>query len=76
MSLKTPFPTRIPAQTARFVEPLLAEDSVYRFVGQEIGQIIGVEDFADLYAEEGRPGVNPVLLALITAFQFLEKLPD
>jgi len=48
MSLKTPFPTRIPAETARFVEPLLGEDSVYRFVGQKINQMVGDEDFADL----------------------------
>jgi transposase len=76
MSLKTPIPSRIPAQTAGFVEPLLAKDSIYRFVGQEIDQIIGGEEFADVYAEEGCPGVNPVILALVTVFQFLEKLPD
>jgi transposase len=76
MSLKRPFPTRIPVETARFVEPLLAEARVYRFVGQAIDQLISDEDFADLDADEGRPGVNPVLLALVTVFQFLEKLPD
>jgi transposase len=76
MSLKIAFPSQIPAETARFVEPLLAEDSVYRFVGQQIDQMISDEDFADLYADEGRPGINPVILALVTVFQFLEKLPD
>lgn len=38
--------------------------------------MIGDDDFAAMYAEEGRPGVNPVILALVTVFQFLEKLPD
>jgi hypothetical protein len=34
MSLKGNFPTQIPQETARFVEPLLSEESVYRFIGQ------------------------------------------
>ncbi len=76
MSLKTCFPAHVPVETARFVEPLLSEESIYRFIGQQIDQIIGDADFAAMYAEAGRPGVNPVLLALVTVFQFLEKLPD
>ena len=62
--------------TRPLVEPLLPEDSVYRLVGNEIEQIINDEDFADMYADEGRPAVNPVVLALVLVFQFLEKLPD
>jgi transposase len=76
MSLKENFPTRIPQETVRFVEPLLSEESIYRFIGQHIDQIISDEDFMSMYAEEGRPAVNPVTLALVTIFQFLEKLPD
>jgi transposase len=76
MSLKENFPTQIPQETARFVEPLLSEESVYRFIGQHIDQIISDEDFIIMYAEEGRPAVNPVILAVVTIFQFLEKLPD
>lgn len=76
MSLKIPFPAEIPEETQRAVEPLLAGDSVYRLVGKEIDQIIKDEDFLELYASEGRPAVNPVVLALVSIFQFLEKLPD
>jgi hypothetical protein len=76
MSLKESFPAHIPQATAHFVEPLLSEESVYRFIGQHIDQIISDEDFVAMYAEDGRPGVNPVILALVTVFQFLEKLPD
>jgi len=76
MSLQTAFAAEIPAETRRLVDPLLPEDSVYRLVGNEIDQIISDVDFLDLYAVEGRPAVNPVVLALVSVFQFLEKLPD
>jgi transposase len=76
MSLKTRFPTEIPEATRALVEPLLAEESVYRLIGQEVEQMVGDEEFETMYAEEGRPAVNAVLLALITVFQFLEKVPD
>jgi transposase len=76
LSLKENFPTQIPVETARFVEPLLSEESIYRFIGQHIDQIISDEDFMTLCAENGRPAVNPVILAVVTIFQFLEKLPD
>jgi len=38
--------------------------------------MVGDIDFAGMYAEEGRPAVNAVVLAFITVFQFMEKLPD
>ena len=76
MSMQTPFATVIPEETRRVVDPLLPADSVYRLIGNEIDQIIRDEDFLDMYATEGRPAVNPVVLALVSVFQFLEKLPD
>ena len=76
MSMQTPFAAEIPKETRRLVEPLLAADSVYRLVGNKIDQIVSDEDFLDMYADEGRPAVNPVVLALVSTFQFLEKLPD
>jgi transposase len=76
MSHKTRFPAEIPAATRALVEPLLAEDSVYRLIGQEVEQMVGDAEFEDMYAEDGRPAVNAVVLALITIFQFLEKQPD
>lgn len=76
MSMQTPFAAEIPEETRRLVEPLLPADSVYRLVGNEIEQIISDEDLVDMYANEGRPAVNPVVLALVSVFQYLEKLPD
>ena len=76
MSLKILFPTEIPEETRVYVEGLLAEESVYRLIGREVEQMLGDEAFEDMYAEDGRPAVNAVVLALVTVFQFLEKLPD
>jgi transposase len=76
MSLKERFPGQVPVESARFVEPLLREGSIYRFIGQEIDQVFSDDDFAAMYAEEERRGVNPVILARVTRFQFVEKLPD
>jgi transposase len=76
MSLKTAFPAEIPAATRALVEPLLSEGNVYRLIGQEAEHMLGDEEFKGMYAEEGRPAVNAAVLALITVFQFLEKLPD
>src|SRR5258706_5934560 len=76
MSLKARFPREIPQETRAYGEELLAEDSVYRLIGREVEQMLRDEEFEELYAEDGRPAINAVVLALITVFQFLEKLPD
>ena len=76
MSLKTTFPDEIPEETRQLGETLLSEDNVYRLVGQEAEQMIDEKPLAEMYDREGRGAVNPVLLALVLVFQFLEKLPD
>ena len=76
MSMQIAFAAKIPEETRCLVEPLLSADSVYRLVGNEIEQIVSDEDFVDMYADDGRPAVNPVVLALVSVFQFLEELPD
>ena len=52
MSMQTPFAVEIPEETRRLVEPLLAADSLYRLVGNEIDRIISDEDFLDMHATE------------------------
>lgn len=76
MSMQTAFAAEIPEETRRLVEPLLPEESIYWLVGNEIEQIVSDEDFVDMYANDGRPAVNPVVLALVSVFQYCEKLPD
>lgn len=76
MSLKDQFPSEIPEDTRQLVERLVSEDSVYRLLGQKADEILSDADFVEMYDEEGRPAINPVLLSLVVVFQFLEKLPD
>ncbi len=38
--------------------------------------MVNDREFEEIYAEDGRPAVNAVLLALVTVFQFLEKVSD
>ena len=76
MSLKEAFPSEIPAETAQGVEALLPVDNVYRLIGECVGNLLSDADFQAWYAIEGRPGINPIILALVTIVQFLEKLPD
>lgn len=76
MSLQTTFPATIPEKTRLAVEPLLEEDSVYRLVGQEAQGMVDETQLAGMYAQEGRGAINPVILALVLVFQFIEKLPD
>lgn len=76
MSLKEQFPSEIPKETKQLVDPLLSQDSVYRLLGQQVTAILSDADFVEMYGEEGRPAINPVLLSLVLVFQFLEKLPD
>ncbi len=49
---------------------------MYRVVAECVNEFLSDADFKDWYAVEGRPGINPILLSLVTIFQFLEKLPD
>lgn len=76
MSVPKPFPREIPEETRRIVESWLNEKSLFAFLGQHVDEIIKDADFAELYASSGRPGVNSVVLTLVTVFQFLEDLPD
>ena len=76
MSLKVPFPSAIPEDTRRVVEPLLGERNLYRLIGQEASQLLDEATLAGMYDAEGRSAINPGVLTLVTVFQFLEKWPD
>ena len=76
MSLKPQPPREMPEETARIGNQLLASESPYRLVGEQLYAKYRDEDFADLYPAEGQPGLSPVDLAFVTAFQYLEDLSD
>jgi transposase len=55
---------------------ILAKESPYRLIGEQLYEQYREEDFADLYAVEGKPGLSPVDLGFVTVLQFLEDLSD
>jgi transposase len=76
MSLKPQPPREMPEETARIGNQLLAPESPYRLVGEQLYAKYRDEDFADLYPAEGQPGLSPVDLAFVTAFQYMEDIAD
>lgn len=76
MSLKCKPLEPIPADTRVLGELLLAPSDPYRLVGEQLGDFVCDQDFAALYAAEGKPAESPALLSLVTLFQFTENLAD
>jgi len=76
MCLKVHSPWPMPEDTAAVCQPLLAENSPYRLIGDCLFDQFSEQAYADLYSPEGKPAVSPVILAFVTVFQFLEKLAD
>jgi transposase len=76
MSLQRCWNDEIPADTAALGDVLLESDDPYRLVGQEASRFFRFEDFVSLYKSIGRGAICPIVLSLVTIFQFLENLPD
>lgn len=76
MSLK-PQPARpMPEDLGRLGAILLPADSPYRWIGDHLYAQYDNAAFADLYHAEGKPGIQPVDLLFVLAFQALEDLGD
>ena len=76
MSLKIQPPWPMPAETGRIGKVLLEEKNAFRLIGDRLFDTLDEMEFADLYSVEGKPGISPVILAFVSVFQFMEKLPD
>lgn len=76
MCLKARPPWPMPAETAAVGKAILKEDSPYRLIGDRLFDRYSEHDYADLYSAEGKPGISPVILAFVSVFQFMERLPD
>ncbi len=66
----------IPEETVRITRAAFPKGNLYMTIRDELGEIYAAELFADLYAQTGQPGENPVELALVTIVQFIEGLSD
>jgi transposase len=76
MSNANPFPTTIPETTRAIGLAILDPNDLCRFLGENVEELFPESLFQDLYADEGRPSVSPVILAIVSVLQFLEDLPD
>ncbi len=76
MSLQMNWNTEIPGDTAQVGREILNENDPYRLVGDSVNDLLRLKDFASMYSERGRGGICPIILSLVTVFQFLENIPD
>src|SRR5512138_1251604 len=67
---------QIPEETVRVARAAFPKGNLYLTIRNELGEVYAEELFADLYAETGQPGEDPVELALVTIVQFIEGLTD
>lgn len=76
MSLRPEPLEPVPEQTAQVARAAFPKGHPYLTLRAELGTIFQDDDFADLYAHEGQPGLSPWRLALVTIMQFREHLAD
>ena len=76
MSLKSHPLERYQEETARVAHASYPKGSPYLTLRDELGTISEGEDFADLFPKRGQTALSPWRLALVTALQFRENLPD
>lgn len=76
MSLQANWNTEIPGDTAQAGRAILDELDPYRLVGDRVNAFLSLKDFISLYSERGRGAICPIILSLITVFQYLENVPD
>jgi len=68
--------TGVPEDTRTWGENHLESDNPYRIIGEQLFSFISCDELASMYSDIGRPSINPVILSLVTVFQFLENVPD
>ncbi|MEU6971451.1 transposase, partial [Kitasatospora aureofaciens] len=73
---QTPMQPGLLSSTAGFCEGRLAPNSIYAVLHRECRALFPDEMFADLFAEDGRRSVPPMIVAVVMVLQRLEGLSD
>ena len=73
---QTPVQPGLLSSTAGFCEGRLAPNSIYAVLHRECRVLFPDEMFADLFAEDGRRSVPPMIVAVVMVLQRLEGLSD
>ncbi len=77
MSLQEPLRRTLPADIAQVGRQMLSADNFFRQIGDRFDELFPLDsEFEELYLPTGRGAISPVLLAGVTVFQMMEKLPD
>jgi len=66
----------IPEEVRIWGETHLESDDLYRIIGDQLFSFISVDELTSMYSKIGRPSINPIILSLVTIFQYLEEIPD
>jgi len=70
-----PFPP-LPRDTARAAEAAFGKGNIYLTIGDQLERLLADVDPTDLAATRDKPAATLAILALVTAFQSAENLPD
>ncbi|WP_405087721.1 IS1182 family transposase [Microbispora sp. NBC_01389] len=73
---RTPMQPGLLSSTVSFCEGRLAPNSIYAVLHRECRTLFPDEMFADLFAEDGRRSVPPMIVAVVMVLQRLEGLSD
>lgn len=77
MSLQWALSRQVPPDTAAIGQAVLKTDNIFRQIGERFDELFPEEgELAFLYDSQGRGAMPPLLMALVTVFQMLEKVPD
>ncbi len=76
MSLRSENRQRIPARTVRTARAASRKGTPAMLIRDRLDVLFEDEEFADLYPDDGRPGLSPGQLALVSVLQFAENLSD
>ena len=77
MSLQWALSREVPADIAAVGQAVLKPDNVYRQVGEHFDALFPRRECLCRHVRHARPGaIPPLLAALVTVFQMLEKVPD
>ncbi len=66
----------IPKDTYELGQQLLRTDDVVRRIGEEYAELVGDEDFVEMYSHTGQPALSAARLALVSVLQVLEHVSD
>jgi hypothetical protein len=73
---QTPMQPGLLSSTVSFVEERIAPNSIYAVLHRECRTLFPDAMFADLFAEDGRRSVPPMIVAVVMVLQRLEGLSD